>query len=72
MMTQGLPELLELVAELILELIKGIPTGGFEVVGVILHIAAKKLKVLLKDIVLIALLVVRVDRLVRLHSGGLW
>lgn len=65
-------ELLELAAKLILKLITGIFAGSFEVVRVILHIETKTLKVLLEDIVLIALLVFRVDGLVILHCGGLW
>ena len=70
--TYRLLELLELAAKLILKLITGIFAGSFEVFRVILHIETKTLKVLLEDIVLIALLVFRVDGLVILHCGGLW
>jgi hypothetical protein len=60
------------IADLTVELSAGFLKVVFEVVGVILHIAAKTEKEFLKGTVLLAPLVVRVGRMVRLHSGGLW
>lgn len=70
--TLGLPELLELAAELFSESITDLLVVGLEVVFVILHVEAEAVKVLLEDIIRLALLVFRVDRLVILHCGGLW